>query len=150
MTDPAIAVVRHVMPAPPAMVYDAWLDPHSLAEWMCPRPARPTTITCDPRVGGAYRFDVEDTETTLTITGRYLHLDPPRRIAFTWYCSVWGPGVPDSIVTVSFEPHGHNETLMTIEHAQLRPDLVDRHRNGWSRIAEQLTAILGRAFEGRA
>ena len=144
MSEPASAFVRRVMPAPPPVVYDEWLDPEALADWMCPRPAVPTHIECDPRVGGAYRFDIDDEGLRLTVTGRYLRLDRPHRISFTWYCSVWGPGVPDSLVTVTFAPHGDDETLMTIEHTHLRPDLVDRHQGGWFRIAEQLAAALRR------
>jgi hypothetical protein len=36
---------------------------------------------------------------------------------------------------------------MTIEHVQLRPDLADRHRHGWTRIAEQLATVLGPAVD---
>jgi uncharacterized protein YndB with AHSA1/START domain len=50
--EPPTAVVRRVMPATPEVVYDEWLDPDALADWMCPRPAVPTAIVCEPRVGG--------------------------------------------------------------------------------------------------
>src|SRR6266852_1609835 len=42
MTDvpAATAVVRRLLPAAPELVYDEWLDPEALREWMCPRPAR--------------------------------------------------------------------------------------------------------------
>ena len=48
MTDktPAV-VVQRTLPASPDVVFDEWLDPVGMAEWMCPRPARPT-----PRIGG--------------------------------------------------------------------------------------------------
>jgi uncharacterized protein YndB with AHSA1/START domain len=34
-------VVRRVLPAPPHVVFDEWLDPVGMTEWMCPRPAGP-------------------------------------------------------------------------------------------------------------
>ena len=40
MTGPRVAVVRRVLPAPPHVVFDEWLDPAGMTEWMCPRPAR--------------------------------------------------------------------------------------------------------------
>ena len=142
MTEPTSAVVRRIMPALPAQVYDEWLDPQSLAEWMCPRPAFATKIESDARVGGEYRLDIDDDGLSMTVTGRYLELDRPNRIGFTWHCSNWHPETPGSIVTVTFEAYGRHETLMTIEHTQLRTDLVERHYNGWLRIAEQLSAAL--------
>jgi uncharacterized protein YndB with AHSA1/START domain len=49
----------------------------------------------------------------------------------------------ESLVTVTFEPRGDNETFMTIHHTLLPPDLVEQHQSGWARIAEQLDAELG-------
>src|SRR5262249_48034895 len=46
-----VVVVRRTLPAPPDAVYDEWLDPEALTEWMCPRPARCLAVTLDPRVG---------------------------------------------------------------------------------------------------
>jgi uncharacterized protein YndB with AHSA1/START domain len=144
VSGPASVIVRRVMPAPPPVVYDEWLDPGALADWMCPRPAVPTNIECDAHVGGVYRIDIEDTGVRMAVTGRYLLLDRPHLISFTWYCSIWGPDVPESIVTVTFESHGTDETLMTIEHTQLQPDVLEGHRHGWSLTTDQLAAVLPR------
>lgn len=130
------------MPAAPEIVYNEWLDPEALADWMCPRPAHATKIECDPRIGGALRIDIDDSGIAMTITGRFLDLQPPYRLSFTWYCSTWAASDPDSIVTVTFEPYPSEQTIMTIEHAQLRPDLVDRHETGWAQIAEQFAEVL--------
>ncbi len=127
-----------MLPAPPQVVYAEWLDPDSMREWMCPHPARPTAVELEPKVGGHLRIDVDDQGLMLTITGRYLALDPPNRIQFTWNCTTWDPPAPDSIVTVLLEPHPGDQTLMTIHHAQLPPNLIDRHRHGWELIALQL------------
>ncbi len=134
---PAAAIVRRVLPAPPAAVWAEWLDPEGMAEWMCPRPARPTKIELDPRPGGRLRIDIDDQGFELSITGRYLELDEPRRLSFTWSCSVWQPPA-DSVVTVTLLPHGDEQTLMTIHHAKLPPDVLDSHQNGWALIGEQL------------
>lgn len=136
------AVVRRVMPAPPEVVYDEWLDPEALSEWMCPRPARPTAIECDARVGGRYRFDIDDEGTPMTVTGRYLELRRPALLRFTWWCSTWEATDPESVVTVTFDPYGDDATLMTIEHTRLRPDRCARHERGWTLVAEQLAAVL--------
>ena len=136
--DPVVAVVRRVMPAPPDAVYDEWLDAEHMKEWMCPRPARPTAVVLDPRIGGEYRIEVDDEGLALTIFGRYLVLDRPNRIQFTWNCTTWEPGTPDSVVTVTFEPAQDGHTTMTIHHAQLPADLEDGHERGWNGVARQL------------
>jgi len=135
---PAIAVIERMMPAPPDLVYDEWLDAEHMTEWMCPRPARPTRVVLDPRTGGEYRIEVDDEGFEFTIFGRYLVLDRPNRIQFTWNCSTWEPGTPDSVVTVTFEAAQDDQTLMTIQHAQLPPGLVNEHQSGWTGVAHQL------------
>ena len=140
------AVVTRVMPAPPELVYDEWLDPDALADWMCPRPAYPTGLLCEPWVGGELRIDINDPDQggAMTVTGRYLGLDRPRRLSFTWWCTTWPARTPPSVVTVTFEPYGDGQTLMTIRHSQLDPALRDQHQRGWEAIADQLAQALPR------
>jgi uncharacterized protein YndB with AHSA1/START domain len=144
VTGPApAATVQRVLPAPPAAVWEEWLDAEGMAEWMCPRPARPTKIELDPRPGGRLRIDVDDEGFELSITGRYLELDEPRRLSFTWNCSTWQPPA-NSVVTVTLTPHGDEQTLMTIQHAKLPPDVLDSHQDGWALISKQLEGWLTR------
>jgi uncharacterized protein YndB with AHSA1/START domain len=131
------ALVRRVLPAPPDVVFDEWLDPVGMTEWMCPRPARAGKISLQPWVGGTLRIDISDGG---IVTGQFVELDRPRRLRFTWSCSDWPDPTVQSMVTVSLEPHGDDETLMTIAHDQLPPEMVDDHQQGWTAIAAQLDA----------
>jgi len=83
VTGPRVAVVRRVLSAPPHVVFDEWLDPEGMTEWMCPRPARAVTIALEPAVGGALRIDIEDSGASLYVTGRFIELDRPRRLRFS-------------------------------------------------------------------
>ena len=112
-----------------------------MIEWMCPRPARPVRIELEARIGGRLLIDIDDEGLSLSITGRYLELDEPRRLRFTWSCSIWDPPA-DSIVTVTLETHDHEHTMMTIRHELLPPTVVDNHRNGWALVVEQLQGRL--------
>ena len=134
------ALVVRLLPASPAVVYDEWLDPEALSDWMCPRPARVTNIDLEPTVGGTLRIDVEENGTRFVVTCRYLELVRPRRLRFTWSCSTWPDPNFESLVTVTLEPHGDGETLMRIEHALLPDHLIDQHQSGWTQIADQLAA----------
>ena len=140
--DGPTAVVRRILPVPPATVFDQWIDPAALADWMCPRPARCLAVALEPWVGGAIRLDIEDAGTTFAVVGHFRTLDRPRRLSFTWSCSTWTEPDRVSVVTVSLDPQGADRTLMTIEHRQLPPDLVGTHREGWSVIAAQLEVEL--------
>jgi uncharacterized protein YndB with AHSA1/START domain len=130
------------MTFPPERVFAEWIDPDALAEWMCPRPARATRIEIDPRVGGALRFEIDDESVEMIVTGRFTALEPPHRLQFTWSCSTWPVPSAESLVTVTLEARTGDETLMTILHAQLPDDLVDKHRDGWELVAQQLEGAL--------
>ena len=142
MTSDRVVTVRRVLPAPPDIVYDEWLDPAGMTEWMCPRPARAVKISLEPSVGGSLRIDIEDGGSSLYVTGQYVELDRPRRLRFTWSCSAWADPSVQSVVTVTLADHGADQTMMTIEHEQLPPEQVDDHQRGWGAITVQLGEAL--------
>jgi uncharacterized protein YndB with AHSA1/START domain len=122
-------------------VYDAWLDVNALAEFMCPDPAHPARVECDPRVGGRLRIVMAYPDSTSEVLGEYLELDRPRRLRFSW--------TPDfdfeSVVTVDLEPRGTGQTLMTITHTLLPDELEPAYDEGWGAIARHLADLFCRA-----
>jgi uncharacterized protein YndB with AHSA1/START domain len=95
-------------------------------------------ISLEPSVGRPLRIDIEDGGSSLYVTGMFVELDRPRRLRFTWSCSAWADPSAQSLVTVTLEARGADETMMTIEHEQLPPEEMDTHQNGWGTIAVQL------------
>ena len=142
MSADRVVTIRRVLPAPPDVVYDEWLDPVGMLEWMCPRPARAVKISLEPSVGRPLRIDIEDSGSSLYVTGTFVELDRPRRLRFTWSCSAWADPSVQSLVTVTLEARGADETMMTIEHEQLPPQEADSHQHGWGTIALQLGGVL--------
>jgi uncharacterized protein YndB with AHSA1/START domain len=136
------AVVRRVLPAPPGVVYDEWLDPRAMADWMCPRPARCLGIESEPRVGGQLRIDIEENGVRFYVSGQYLALDRPGLLRFTWSCSTWPDPSVSSIVTVLLAAHEQAGTLMTIRHTLLPGGLAAQHQRGWAAIGAQLAGVL--------
>ena len=67
MTEAPTVRLQRVMPAMPEVVFDEWLDPESLREWMCPRPNRCVAVTVEPQVGGRVRFDVDNSGNLILI-----------------------------------------------------------------------------------
>ena len=144
MNDPTrgSAIVRRILPASPERVYDEWLNPEALAEFLGPAPTRATILECDPHVGGRLHIVMsEDEGPAVNIECRFLELDRPHRLRLSWDSDMGGGF--SSILTVTFEPYGDGETLMTIEHAPIPLDLSSDHEEGWTLIAEQLAALLG-------
>ena len=136
------AVVRRVLPVAPEVAYDEWLDPDGMLEWMCPHPARPLRIRLDASIGGQFVIDFEDGGVEATIAGRYIELDRPRRLRFTWSCSTWPDPDHASEVTVTLDGRADGTTLMTIRHLRLPSGLAEGHLHGWEAIGEQLAQRL--------
>jgi uncharacterized protein YndB with AHSA1/START domain len=132
------------MPATPEMVFDEWLDPEALQEWMCPHPVRVVDVTVDARVGGTMHLDVDDSGTRVLISGYYLAIERPRLLRFTWSNSNWEDPTQASVVSVTFEPLGDEETLMSIEHSLLPPTEFESFHTGWITTFDQLAGKLAR------
>ncbi|MGV9803027.1 SRPBCC family protein [Mycobacterium sp. NPDC003449] len=145
MSDHPTVRVQRVMPATPDVVFDEWLDAETMADWMCPRPVRCVAITIEPHVGGRVRFDVDDSGTSVLITGQFLAIDRPRALRFTWSNSDWPDPTLVSVVNVEFAPAGDGETLMSIEHSLIPPEEFDGFHHGWTLTFEQLAAVLQRS-----
>jgi uncharacterized protein YndB with AHSA1/START domain len=143
MTESATVRVQRVMPAAPELVFDEWLDPESLQEWMCPRPVRVIDVTVEPHVGGVVRIDVDDSGNRVLISGQFLTIDRPHLLRFTWANSNWSDPTSESVVNVSFEPVGDDETLMSIEHSLLPPEEFESFDSGWTLTVEQFADVMG-------
>ena len=135
-------LVERLVPAPPRMVFEAWLDPEALRHFMCPAPGtRVTHAECDARVGGKFLIVMNVGGQDLPHRGEYLEIERYTRMVFTWLSVAAGEG---SRVTLRFaeSPGGH--TKLTLEHVGL-PDAEqrERHHSGWSNILAELSAFDG-------
>jgi uncharacterized protein YndB with AHSA1/START domain len=135
---PGALVVRHNIPAPREDVFAAWLDPDSLATWMCPGGGR-TTAELDPKVGGSFRIVMHHGSEATEHTGTYLVIEPPSRLSFTWI-SPYTDMLP-SIVTVEFHTRG-GDTEIVLTHERLPARHVDAHEKGWGEILATLEIAL--------
>ncbi|MCX2932710.1 SRPBCC domain-containing protein [Mycobacterium sp. CVI_P3] len=142
MSETVRVVVARVMPARPEVVFDQWLDPEALQDWMCPRPVQVLDVTVDARVGGTVRFDVDNLGKRVLISGQFLAIERPHLLKFTWSNSNWEDPTQASVVSVTFEPVGGDETLMSIEHSLLPPTEFESFHSGWNVTFDQLATRL--------
>ena len=95
-------VIRRTFDGPARFVFDAWTKPELIMKWWTPKSFGITFISCeaDVRPGGTYRFVMghPSFDQPMAFVGRYLEVDPPRRLVWTNEESEDG-----SVTTVTFE-----------------------------------------------
>ena len=130
---PKLAVRREIR-ATPEELFDAWLDPEAMAEFMRPGPTTRTTVKLDARVGGRFEIVMHTPGGQVPHTGTYRKLDRPRTLAFTWNSPY--AGETDSLVTVEFRAtRGGTEIVITHEGLP-GEEMVKAHTGGWTDILE--------------
>lgn len=146
-TAPASIHVRRRIAAPAQMLFDAWLDPQSVAAWMLPFDTARTVAHTDPVVGGGFRIDMHQPDgIVFEHVGKYLEIDPPRRLVFTWA----SPATQhkDSLVTIEFiESDGATE--VSLIHEQLPEYMAQAHVGGWTSALDKLGARVERLGDAR-
>ena len=80
-------VVTRTFDGPARLVFEAWTRPELIMQWWTPKSFGITFISCeaDVRTGGTYRFVMghPDFDQPMAFVGRYLEVDPPRRLVWT-------------------------------------------------------------------
>jgi uncharacterized protein YndB with AHSA1/START domain len=112
--DRELIVVR-TFNAPPDIVFEAWTKPALLKRWWAPKSLGVSLFECeqDLRVGGAYRYAFgRDPKNPEVFTGRYLEVDPPKRLVYTQvYERMAHAG--EAVVTADFE-QSEGRTRLTL------------------------------------
>ena len=136
----SLTVARRIA-APPEAVFDAWLDPGAVGQWLFATPdGVMERIEIDPRVGGQFLIVERRGEDMAEHFGEYLEIDRPRRLVFT-FAAIRDAGY--TIVSVTIVPDGDG-SLVTLVHdmdAQWA-DYEARTRQGWTTILGGLARTL--------
>ena len=124
--------VARAIPAPAERVFDVWMDPKSPGgPWF----GTERTII-NPVVDGLFYFAVKHEGRTWSHYGRFLRIDRPRSVEYTWVSEATR-GV-ESIVAVTFEPRG-DQTEVTLRHSGVPDDEQGRqHKDGWAWVLSML------------
>jgi uncharacterized protein YndB with AHSA1/START domain len=127
--------LTRTIPAAPAEVYSAWLDPN--------HPGNPWSgaqkVLIDARVDGLFYFlTAKKAGSGYPHYGRFLTVEKNHRLRYGWM-SPFTNGL-ESFVTVTFEAKG-DDTLVTVNHAGLPDDDHGRlHDEGWKGCLEPFSA----------
>jgi uncharacterized protein YndB with AHSA1/START domain len=119
-------------------VFDAWLDPEMLAQWMFGPAVRDEEIvrlTMDARTGGCFSFLVRRNGEEIDHAGTYLEIKRPNRLAFTWGIG----GADASRVTIEIARHDAVcELKLTHELHPDWADAADRTKAAWQKMLDAL------------
>ena len=132
--------VRKRIPASREEVFDAWLNPKSVEQWMHGGPTMSCRAKIDPRIGGSFKIDMIAKEKTYEHTGVYKRIERPKLLEFTWISE--GTNQQESVVTIELFDRGE-ETELLLKHRLLpSQDEVKSHRGGWTEIVDTLARTL--------
>ena len=121
--------------APPERVYEYFTKPEAIVRWMG------DYALLEPTPNGQFTLDIRGAP----VRGRYLELDPPHRLLFSWgYAGSerLPPGASTVEVRLNAEGDG---TRVQLAHRDLPPEESRGHLSGWTHYLHRLE----RAGSGR-
>jgi len=138
------ATMTRFIRATPEQVYEAFVKPDLLARWQCPR-GMTSEVTADVRVGGSYRIDMRARDGSHHVAiGRYVALESPRRVSYTWAWEGGGP-IPEGLHTlVEVDLVGRDGgTELHMRHSGFNAAAArDGHAQGWASVLNKLNDVL--------
>ena len=129
MTTDQVTLERRIA-ARPETVFSFFTDRDRWLSWM----GKDGDFAFAP--GGAYRTNVSADNHA---SGRFIEIDPPKRVVFTWGWESGMAAVPpgSSTVEITLEPDGAG-THLRLVHRDLPAEACGPHREGWSHYLDRL------------
>jgi uncharacterized protein YndB with AHSA1/START domain len=120
-------------------VFAAFSEAEELAQWWGPQGFAIPSVDFDPRVGAAYRIEMQPPEgESFYLIGEFRQVDPPARLAFTF---VWEPADPDDVETVVDLRFRDVDEATEVAFTQGPFKTEERralHRDGWTETFDKL------------
>jgi uncharacterized protein YndB with AHSA1/START domain len=131
------------LPVAPPRVFAAFSDPDKLAMWWGPEGFSVGSVDFDPRVGGAYRIEMQPPEgDPFYLGGEFREVDPPGRLAFTFVYE--DPDLDDveTLVELSFRDCGESTEVVFTQGRFKTEARRELHRDGWTDSFDRLTQVV--------
>jgi uncharacterized protein YndB with AHSA1/START domain len=135
--------LKRIVVAAPSVVFAAFSDGRELARWWGPKGFTTPSIEFDPRVGGIYRIEMQPPAgERFYLTGVFLEVDPPARLAYTF---VWEEPDPDDVenrVDLSFWDLGDSTEVVLMQGPFKTPERRSLHCDGWTEAFDKLERLV--------
>lgn len=131
--------------ATPQEVWDAWTTPDLFVRWFGPRDWPAVEVSQDVKRDGLWRAVLQsDSGEQLVAAGRYIKLDPPKHLCFTFR---WesdnhedGTGV-ETIVNVWLNQSGSGTHMKFEQRGLVSKESATGHTGGWNSTFDRLEAL---------
>ena len=134
----------HYFEAPPERVFDAWLVPRTLGQWMFGPRVREENVVrldVDPRVGGSFSLKVERNGAIIDHVGEYLEIERPHRLVFTWAVKGESDDAPSQVrIDIAASSSGCVLTLVHTMDAKWA-DYAQRAQGAWNTMLDALAEL---------
>jgi uncharacterized protein YndB with AHSA1/START domain len=136
-TEDTVLEIKRVFDAPPARVFDAWLNREEWQAWIGPEGVSCEVPVLERRVGGRYRVIMHLSDgQVIPVTGIFKTIEPPKRFAFTWGRE------GETLVTVTLREM-NGKTELTLRHEGLETvSNRDSFGKGWNSALNKLATYL--------
>ena len=136
--------VKKTIHAPIEKVFDAWLDPKLLAQFILPVPGMlHPQVENEARQGGSFTIVMHVGEDKIPHTGEYLEVDRPNKLVFSWVSPFSTDG---SEVTINFNKVDSSTTDVELTHVRfIDEEARANHEGGWANILQMLDETLSLA-----
>ncbi len=142
--------IARVIKAPRSVIWRAWTDPASFAQWWVPAPAKCKVLEMDLRPGGAFVTHISEDggEFMPHMSGCFLAVDELERIVFTnSLVGGWRPA-EQSFMTATITLRDHPLGTDYLAHV-MHKDSADRNMHeemgfydGWGTVIGQLAKLV--------
>lgn len=133
--------LNKVINAPIAKVFDAWLDPKTLTEFMLPMTdMEKPEVQNEAQEGGGFTIIMQVGDNKIPHTGQYLEIDRPNKLVFSWESPASTDG---STVTLTFTEISDNKTGLELSHIKfIDEERRSNHEGGWTTILNKLSEVM--------
>ena len=133
---PHALTLERAMVAPPDAIYRSWTV--QIDRWF----AAPGRTLVRAEVGAPYYFETHFNGRRYPHHGRFLLLEPDRRVVMTWVTGPAGTGGAETVLSIELEPAGSG-THVRLSHAGfLTQQARSEHEQAWPVILRNLDTVL--------
>jgi uncharacterized protein YndB with AHSA1/START domain len=143
VTDELVLEIERVLPAAPAVVFNAFVDPSELARWWGPAGFTIPSLSFPARVGGGYRIEMQPpTGDPFALTGEFQEVDPCARLTYTFRWEDPDPDDVETLVRLSFRDLGDSTEVSLDQRIFKTEARLALHRDGWTDSFDKLERLL--------